>query len=65
MRQIQGILFSSVAILTSSLSLESISLLIYCAAVGNDMPRKKKYRASSYWLKQWLIEVVNIHMLFC
>jgi hypothetical protein len=60
MRQIQGILFSSVAILTSSLSLKSISLLIYCAAVGNDMPRKKKY-----WLKQWLIEVVNIHMLFC
>jgi hypothetical protein len=65
MRKIQGILLSSVAILTSSLSLKIISLLIHCAAVGNDMPRKKKYRASSLWLKQWLIEAVNVHMLFC
>jgi len=29
------------------------------------MPRKEKYRASSHWLKQWLIEVVNMNMLFC
>jgi hypothetical protein len=65
MRKIQRILLSSVAILTSSLSLESISLLIYCTAVGNDIPRKKKCRATCHWLKQWLIEVVNMNMLFC
>jgi len=29
------------------------------------MPIKKKYRVSSHWLKQWLIEVVNMNMLFC